>query len=190
LIIDEGFRPSEAFALQWPHVLFGKGTGHIKIVEGKSKASRRTLPMTPRVYRLLCARHESVGQPTEGWIFPSGSREGHFNGDSAKDQHKKALQESGVAVFEPYILRHTALTRIGENYNDPFVIMKIAGHSSITMTQRYIHPQQDAIGRAFANLEAHTNHSKGRKRSKRSQLRVGTKLGTVGKIARLKSGAK
>jgi len=32
---------------------------------------------------------------------------------------------------------------------DPFVLARIAGHSSITITQRYIHPQQEAVQRVF-----------------------------------------
>jgi integrase len=166
IILDEGFRPGEVFALQWPHVSFD-GTGHIQIVDGKSKAARRVLPMTPRVYELLVARHESAGRPKEGWIFPSASELGHFNGDGAKEQHKKALDDSGIVPFVPYVLRHTALTRLGERAGgDVFVLARIAGHSSITITQRYIHPQADAISRVFAAL----------------QLPVGTKLGTVRKL--------
>jgi integrase len=121
------------------------------------------LPMTPRVYELLRDRHESSDRPSEGWIFPSSSKCGHFNGDAAKDQHKKALTDSGVKAFVPYTLRHTALTNLGEKAaGDVFVLAGIAGHSSITVTQRYIHPQADAINRVFAA----------------SQSQVGTKLGT------------
>lgn len=172
IILDEGFRPGEVFVLQWPHVFFENSRGFIKIVEGKSKAARRTLPMTPRVYQLLRARHESAGFPNEGWVFPSSSREGHFNGDGAKGQHKLALEQSHVEPFEPYVLRHTALTRIAETCNDPFVVMRIAGHSSITMTQRYIHPEADAIGRVFTKL------------AEISQFPVGTKVGTAKKQAK------
>jgi hypothetical protein len=68
-------------------------------MEGKSKAAQRMLPMTPRVYELLQNRHESCGNPSEGWIFPSSSGCGHFNGDAAKDQHKKAVDDSGVMAF-------------------------------------------------------------------------------------------
>jgi|HubBroStandDraft_2_1064218.scaffolds.fasta_scaffold537921_2 hypothetical protein len=32
---------------------------------------------------------------------------------------------------------------------DVFVLARIAGHSSISVTQRYIHPQADAINRVF-----------------------------------------
>jgi integrase len=164
IILDEGFRPSEVFALRWSHVFFNQdGTGLIQVMEGKSKAAHRMLPMTPRVYELLRGSYESSGRPSEGWIFPSTSECGHFNGDAAKDQHKKALTDSGVKAFVPYTLRHTALTNLGEKAGgDVFVLARIAGHSSIMVTQRYIHPQADAINRVFAA----------------SQMLVGTKLGT------------
>lgn len=51
--------------------------------------------------------------------------------------------------FQPYILRHTALTELAEAGCDVFTLARIAGHSSITITQRYVHPQADAIQRAF-----------------------------------------
>lgn len=80
-------------------------------MEGKSKAARRVLHMTPRVHTLLLARLEAAGKPEDGWIFPRGSDCGHFNGDAAHEQHKKALKDSRVKDFVPYVLRHTALTR-------------------------------------------------------------------------------
>jgi hypothetical protein len=48
---------------------------------------------------------------------------------------------------------------------DVFALARIAGHSSITVTQRYVHPQADTINRIFT-----------------SQLLVGTKLGTPKKL--------
>jgi integrase len=152
IILDEGFRPSEVFALRWSDVFFNAdGTGLIQVVEGKSKAAHRMLRMTPRVFQLLRNRHESVGHPSEAWIFPSSSECGHFNGDAAKDQPEKALTNCGVNAFVPYTLRHTALTNLGEKAGgDVFVLARIAGHSSITVTLRYIHPQADAINRVFA----------------------------------------
>jgi integrase len=155
IIADEGMRPGEVFALQWQHVLLsedGSQTGMIQIVEGKSKAARRILPMTPAVFSLLKARREAAGVLTAGWIFPNASREGHLTVDGiAKAQHKKALEESGVAPFPPYTLRHTALTRLGAaSGGDVFALARIAGHSSIAITQRYVHPQAETIDRVFA----------------------------------------
>ena len=45
------------------------------------------------------------------------------------------------------------LTRLGESGVDAFTIMKIAGHSSITVSQRYVHPSPEAVERAFERLQ-------------------------------------
>jgi integrase len=63
-----------------------------------------------------------------------------------------AVIVAGLKAFEPYCLRHSALTRLAENGCDAFTLARIAGHSSITITQRYCHPQADAIERAFGKL--------------------------------------
>ena len=50
-------------------------------------------------------------------------------------------------------LRHTMLTRLGEAGADAFTIMRIAGHSSVTVSQRYVHPTPEGMERAFERLE-------------------------------------
>jgi integrase len=184
IIADEGMRPGEVFALQWQHVLLSEGeseTGMIQVSDGKSKAARRILPMTPAVYRLLKARREAVGAPKAGWIFPNGSREGHLTVDGiAKAQHKKALEESGVAPFPPYTLRHTALTRLGAaSGGDVFALARIAGHSSIAITQRYVHPQAETIDRVFAKaLRLQESHQEALKQQPTAKM-LSFKIDTV-----------
>ena len=65
--------------------------------------------------------------------------------------HSAAIQ-TGCTRFEIYCLRHSALTMLAESGCDAFTLARIAGHSSITITQRYCHPQADAIERAFGKL--------------------------------------
>jgi integrase len=67
------------------------------------------------------------------------------------ERHGGAIQ-AGWKGFEPYCLRHSALTMLAESGCDAFTLARIAGHSSITITQRYCHPQADAIERAFGNF--------------------------------------
>jgi len=64
----------------------------------------------------------------------------------------KAEGKREFKPFQPYVLRHTALTQLADAGCDAFTLARIAGHSSITITERYIHPQADAIERAFAPL--------------------------------------
>ena len=187
-IAEEGMRPGEVFVLQWQHVLLNDSGGLIRIVDGKSKAARRVLPMTPNVHAQLGARYDAAGRPAEGWVFPSGSSEGHLNGDAAAKLHARAVMDSGVPRFEPYILRHTALTNLAKKGADAHTLARIAGHSSIVITMRYVHPQADAIERAFAMAHGKVNHKRSRKPVRGTELRdtrmgrvqpgVGTKLGT------------
>ena len=148
-------RPSEGFGLPWERVLLNGQGGLIHVTEWKSRAARRILPMVSAVYDVLAARFAAQGRPTEGWVFPSSSTCGHLEGGTAKSQHDRALRQSGVKPFEPYCLRHTALTCLAETGCDAFTLARIAGHSSITITQRYCHPQADAIERAFGRLGGH-----------------------------------
>jgi hypothetical protein len=57
------------------------------------------------------------------------------------------------ADFVLHSLRHTMLTRLGESGVDAFTIMRIAGHSSIVVSQRYVHPTPEAVERAFERLQ-------------------------------------
>jgi integrase len=103
----------------------------------------------------------------------------------AKAQHKKALEDSGVAPFPPYTLRHTALTRLGEaSGGDVFALARIAGLSSIAITQRYVHPQAETIDRVFAKA---LQLQKSSRRQTRKKEQVGTKLGTSEKVKNLVS---
>ena len=45
------------------------------------------------------------------------------------------------------------LTRLGEAGADAFTIMRIAGHSNVTVSQRYVHPTPEGMERAFERLE-------------------------------------
>jgi hypothetical protein len=45
------------------------------------------------------------------------------------------------------------LTRLGEPGAEAFTIIRIAGHSSVTISQRYVHPTPEGMGRAFEWLE-------------------------------------
>lgn len=49
--------------------------------------------------------------------------------------------------------RHTFCTRLGERGLDAFTIQKLAGHSSITISQQYVHPTPARLESAVGLLE-------------------------------------
>ena len=55
--------------------------------------------------------------------------------------------------FVIHSLRHTYLTRLGLAGVGAFTIMRLAGHSSITVSQRYVHPTPQSMEDAVAKLD-------------------------------------
>ena len=165
VMLGTGLRPSEVLSLRWERIHLNGTGGLLQIAEGKSRAARRVLPMVPAVYNALKARWGAQGSPQNGWTFPAESKSGHLDRDTGKTFHARALsaieneatkeeKPTPVKAFPPYTMRHTALTRLAEAGCDAFTLARIAGHSSITITQRYCHPQADAIERAFSKLSS------------------------------------
>ena len=83
------------------------------------------------------------------------TRSEHFEKSTLKKQHKKALKLSRVRPFVLYSLRHTFLTRLGESGCDAWTLARIAGHSSVAMSARYVHPSEDAVLSALDRLSGH-----------------------------------
>jgi len=140
IMLETGMRPGEVFALRTEDFQLRDGTFLIRT--GKSRASRRYLPITPAMESVILRRQ------TPGFLFPADNKDGHINRDTVKKLHYAALVESAVKPFPPYILRHTALTRLALR-TDAFTLAKIAGHSSVIMTNRYVHPELQAIREAL-----------------------------------------
>jgi integrase len=126
--------------------------GYLRVTDGKSKNARRNIPLTDRAAAMLGSRPAVSGSP---WVFPN--RDGQpYLVTSINHLHQKVRTSlKAPKDFVIHSLRHTMLTRLGESGVDAFTIMRIAGHSSITVSQRYIHPSPEAVERAFQRLQSH-----------------------------------
>ena len=120
-----------------------------------TSSARRVIPLSLRVRTLLETRWEGAGRPLEGWVWTAPTNSGHVEASSLKKQHAKALRLSKVRPFVLYSMRHTFLTRLGENGCDVWTLARIAGHSSIAISARYVHPSEDAVFSAMSRLGGH-----------------------------------
>jgi integrase len=156
VLFDTGMRPEECHCLRWENINWGRGrNGVLLIAKGKTKSARRVLPLSPRVRAVLENRWKAIGEPGEGWVWPAETKDGHINHDSVKLQHRKALKLGKIRPFEVYSIRHTFLTRLGESGCDVWTLARIAGHSNISISQRYVHPSEDAVLNALSRLDRH-----------------------------------
>lgn len=167
LSLDTGVRAGEGVGLLWDDVIFdpaqGAKFGSIIIRKGKTKNAARRLSMTPRVRAMLQLRREFL--PDEAYVFPGRSSGTAIRVSSLDHQHVRARKASNEGKrlepdnklpqgFVVHSLRHTFATRLGESGADAFTIMKILGHSSITVSQRYVHPTPATMETAFERLES------------------------------------
>ena len=80
-------------------------------------------------------------------------------------------------------------TRLGQAGAGAFTIMRIAGHSSVTVSQRYVHPTPESLERAFERLQS-LNAEKSQSAAEEKMAAgpvVPTKSPTVKNGTRLKS---
>jgi integrase len=168
VLADTGVRPDECYRLQWEDLTWMNGrNGSLLIAHGKTAAARRVLPMTPRVRTILEARWNSVGKPLEGWLWPAPTTSGHIDHSSLKKQHAKIFRtvnaeakKHNLPPLTPFVLyafRHTFLTRLGQSGCDAWTLARIAGHSSIAISSRYVHPSEDAVLAAMSRLGGHNS---------------------------------
>jgi integrase len=155
LMLEAGVRPGEAVNLQWSDVYLQPAMrakfGYIAIRSGKSRNAKRNLSLTARAAAMLRARK---AETKSRWVFPGNSIEAAIVGTSIDHQHADVRTDLKLpAEFVIHSLRHTMLTRLGEAGVDAFTIMKIAGHSSVVVSQRYVHPTPEGMELAFERLE-------------------------------------
>jgi integrase len=116
--------------------------GFLRIRSGKSKNAKRTVSLTARVTAMLESR------------LRTGPHVFELCESTLQHQHQKLRDKLGLdPEFVLHSLRHTMLTRLGEAGVDAFTIKRIAGHSSITVSERCVHSATDAMERAFERLE-------------------------------------
>ena len=168
VLLDTVLRPEECFRLRWESITWTNGRfGSLIVTHGKTAAARRVLPMTPRVRNILETRWGNTGNPVEGWIWPAATRSGHVEPSSFRKQHATTFKtiaadaakhnQKPVRPFVLYSLRHTFLTRLGESGCDAWTLARIAGHSNISMSSRYVHPSESAVLDAMSRLGGHKN---------------------------------
>jgi integrase len=96
------------------------------------------IPLSQRAASILEMRRSRETGP---WIFPAPTRSGHIEPSSLQGQHAKACTLGKVVHFPLYTFRHTCLTRWAP-FMDPWTLAYLAGHRDMSITKRYVHPQE------------------------------------------------
>jgi integrase len=171
VLIDTGMRPEECFRLRWESITWANGRyGSLLVTHGKTAAARRMLPVSPRVRSILEAHWKRVQKPLEGWVWAAPTASGHVEPSTLTKQHTRTFKtlvdqakmndDKPVRPFVLYTLRHTFLTRLGASGCNVWTLARIAGHSSIQMSSRYVHPSEDSVLDALSLLNPEVSTTK------------------------------
>ena len=158
--LDTGLRPaSELCALRWEYVHFEPAGnakfGYVHIPRGKTKNSKRNVPLSARVKSVLERRHDEAGKPQLGYVFARDDKEKSAIPYSTIDtQHDRTLDKLEFK-FRIYDCRHTFATGLGESGADAYTICKLMGHSNIQISARYVHPTPERLEIALAGLDVY-----------------------------------
>jgi integrase len=142
VLLDCGLRPEECFRLRWADVR----DGAVQILCGKTDNARRRIPLSTRLKAIVDLRREAA---TSEWVFPAPTRSGHIEPSSLKKPHHKACEAAGLEPVPLYTFRHTCLTRWAASGMDPWTLAHLAGHRDMSITRRYVHPQEHTIREAL-----------------------------------------
>ncbi|PYV78501.1 MAG: hypothetical protein DMG93_22240 [Acidobacteria bacterium] len=146
IMLDSGLRPGEIFRMRWENIHWDKGL--IFNPRGKSRKSRRYVPLTERVNVALQDRKEGVN---EGWIFPSKrARSGYITDREVSKQWLEAKRLAGVPESVVlYCARHRFSTDAMEGTGNLMAVMDAMGHGSVNTTRIYTHSNVQQIREAI-----------------------------------------
>ena len=139
IALNTGMRRGEILNLKWPQVDFKNK--RVYVIKTKSNKNRY-IPMTETLYHTLQSlKAEANGSES---VYPFKYVQGVF---------EKARKDADLQGLRLHDLRHTFATRLIEGDANPYTVQRILGHSTITMTMRYVHPSEDLMREAVANLD-------------------------------------
>lgn len=153
VLVDTGLRISEACNLQRGDVFLGEKP-YLRVTEGKSKAAKREVPLTSRAAAAIEAAY-ALSRGACPYVFTAHGGRRPLTRHYATQQFR--LLADALNLGPEYVLhscRHTFCTRLGESGADAFTIQRLAGHSSITISQRYVHQGKAIAQSAIERLEA------------------------------------
>jgi integrase len=152
---DAGLRTGEIIALEWTDIDFRRSLLHVNRAEweghiGTPKGGRaRTVNMTSRLAAALKA-HRHLKGPRVLYSDDKSTADR----DALSSWIKRAERRAGLPITgRLHILRHTFCSRLAIRGATTKAIQELAGHASLTTTQRYMHLSPAAKESAIRLLE-------------------------------------
>lgn len=148
-----GLRRGQACSLKWENVDLSRKVFETRSIKGGHE-KKYEIPMTESTHRIfleqLNLKQRSFRKSEFVFVGENGAEIKPLSFSQAVSRVGKKLGIDNAGV---HILRHTLITRLGENNNNGATIQRIAGHSSLVTTQIYLHPSTEEMRASLESLE-------------------------------------
>jgi integrase len=127
------------------------------LIDKGTKGKRaRPVPIITEIRPLVARRLDSISDDPMARLF-TGPRGGRITTAVRRDatHWDEVVTKLGYGYLRRHDLRHTGLSWMADAGVPVHVLRKIAGHGSLTTTQRYLHPDMRSIVNAGRALSAH-----------------------------------
>jgi integrase len=145
IAIDTGFRRGELLGLRFTDC---QGTAAILHADATKSGRARAVPLTQRVRAIIARR---LGSNLGDRLFSDLSI------SQLRKQWESLVDYLGLtndSQFVVHMLRHTCASRLAQSGKNAPFIMQWMGHSSIMVTQRYMHLAPRALEEGLGALES------------------------------------
>lgn len=139
LLVDTGIRASELCSLKVKHINFTERIGSVK---GKGN-KMRVMPIGKQAARAVWAMLQEEPREPDDYLFV-GERGTDAGEPITRSGLLQLIERLGKAVniqgvrCSPHTFRHTFAIEFLRSGGDPFTLMRLLGHTSMTMTERYL----------------------------------------------------
>lgn len=140
LLSNTGLRLAEAKNLQWEHIK-NDSIYIISSADARTKSGKfRTIPLTPKVEKILAKFEKNTKS-----VYPT------MRSDAIAKKFRRTCEKAGVHPQGIHTLRHTFCSNLVMAGVALRTVQVLAGHASITTTERYAHLSNDHL-KAALNL--------------------------------------
>jgi integrase len=171
LALNTGLRLGDLCNLQWKSIDLDKRL--IKITPSKTKESsgkKVLLPMNDRVYDVLRKQHALTAENNQ--VLPQLANRYAYNKDGISHDIIRLLEVAGIQTKEEadtthrkerisrysfHSFRHTFASMLIANGVAPITVSKLLGHTTLNMTNRYVHLAEKSARSAVSKLDSVTD---------------------------------
>jgi len=158
--LNTAMREGEILGLKWEWIDFTENLIQLPQTNTKNKKIRK-VPINEKVRKILLKLKLKTGG--NKYVFESPVVPNN-NISYIQRSFKTACRIANIDNLRFHDLRHTAATRLVESGVPIHTVSKLLGHSSITVTERYSHPEE-SVKDAVEILEDFNKYSKSKKSS-------------------------